>query len=110
MNYQIKKFDDLIKGKFYIHEDRLEDYRVISSLSDTTIRNGELLIYKNTTETTEVVTSMIAGKNGYRATLLIADGTIKFNNNGNIKIKDNLTSDTYRVYELFYYGTNWFIK
>ena len=110
MNYQIKKFDDLIKGKFYMHEDRLGDYRVISSLSDTTIRNGELLIYKNTTETTEVVTSMIAGKNGMKATLLIADGTIQFKTSGNVKIKDNLTSDIYRIYELYYYGSNWFIK
>ena len=110
MNYQIKKFDDLIKGKFYIHEDGLGDYRVISSLSDTTIRNGELLIYKNTTETTEVVTSMIAGKNGMKATLLIADGTIQFKTSGNVKIKDNLTSDIYRIYELYYYGSNWFIK
>ena len=110
MNYQIKKFDDLIKGKFYIHEDRLEDYRVISSLSDETIKNGEFLIYKNTSGTTETVTSIAEGRNGYRATLLIADGTIKFDNSGNVKIKDNLTSSIYRVYELFYYGNNWFIK
>ena len=110
MNYQIKKFDDLIKGKFYIHEDRLEDYREISSLSDTTIRNEELLIYINTSDTTEVVTSMIAGKNGMKATLLIADGAIQFKTSGNIKIKDNLTSDRYRIYELYYYGSNWFIK
>lgn len=110
MNYQIKKFDDLIKGKFYIHEDKLEDYRVISSLSNETINNGEFLIYKNTSDTIETVTSIKAGRNGYRATLLVADGTIKFDNSGNIKIKDNLTSDIYRVYELFYYGVNWFIK
>lgn len=110
MNYQIKKFDDLIKGKLYIHEDKLEDYRVISSLSNETIKNGEFLIYKNTSDTIETVTSIAEGRNGYRATLLIAEGAIKFNNSGNIKIKDNLTSDIYRVYELFYYGVNWFIK
>ena len=110
MNYQIKKFDDLIKGKLYIHEDKLEDYRVISSLSNETIKNGEFLIYKNLSDTIETVTSIKAGRNGYRATLLVADGTIKFDNSGNIKIKDNRTSEIYRLYELFYYGTNWFIK
>ena len=93
-----------------MHEDKLGDYRVISSLSTETIRNGELLIYKNTSDETEVVTNMVAGRNGVKATLLIADGTIQFKTSGNVKIKDNLTSDIYRIYELYYYGSNWFIK